>query len=364
VALLPSYVLLARTGTPQAIRASRLYLAVNLTASTILLAGVGLVYATAGTVNLAALAELAAPATPLAAATGVVLVALAVKAAVVPVHTWLPATYPAATPAVTALFSGLLTKIGVYGLVRVTSLMVEPTDAFRFTVLAVTLLSMVVGVVGAFGSPTMRGVLTFHMVSQVGYILVGIVLAGAIGMAAVVFYLVHHTVVKTSLFLSTGAVEVRRRTGVIADLGGDAVLHRYVALSFFLGAASLVGLPPMSGFWAKLGVLRAAAVDDQVVVIVVALVVSVGTLMSMLKLGNGVFWGERPDPLPGEREAARTDEVPQRLRWSVALVAPGMLLALLSLVVGVAPGWLVDLSQTAGDGLADPSAYVQAVLPR
>lgn len=364
IALLPSYVLLSRTGTPQAIRAGRLYLAVNLTASTILLAGVGLVYATAGTVNLAELAG-AAAATPVAVATGVVVVALSVKAALVPVHGWLPATYPATSPAVTALFSGLLTKIGVYGLVRVLTVMVEPTAGLRLAVVAVMLATMVIGVLGALGEPTMRGVLAFHMVSQVGYILVGVVLAGAVGLSAVVFYLVHHTVVKTSLFLSVGVVEVRRRTGRIADLGGVATQHRWVALAFLLAAMSLVGLPPLSGFWAKLGVLRAGLLDGQVAVVVVALVVSVGTLMSMLKLGVGVFWGSPPpsgqattDPADAPQPGGGRQAGP----WSAALVLPGGVLALASLAVGLAPDWLLALSDAAGAALADPSAYVEAVL--
>ena len=357
VALLPSYVLLARRGTPAALRATHLYVAVNLTASTILLAGVGLVYATAGTVNLAELAGLAQGAGAVAVATGVVVVALAVKAAVVPVHSWLPATYPAATPAVTAIFSGLLTKVGVYGLIRVLTLVAAPSGVVRVVIIVVMLASMVVGVLGALGSSTMRGILTFHMVSQVGYILVGLVLAGAVGLAAVVFYLVHHTVVKTSLFLSVGAVEVRRGTGALSDLGGEARLHRWVALAFFLGAMSLVGLPPMSGFWAKYLVLRSALLDGQGWVFAVALVVSVGTLMSMLKLGNGVFWGERPRPLPDER-----GRDPHPRKWAAALVAPGLVLGLASLAVGLSPQWLIELADTAAASLAEPQTYVEAVL--
>jgi multicomponent Na+:H+ antiporter subunit D len=364
IALLPSYVLLSRTGTPQAIRAGRLYLVVNLTASTILLAGVGLVYATAGTVNLGELAGAATAATPVAVATGVVVVALAVKAALVPVHGWLPATYPATSPAVTALFSGLLTKIGVYGLIRVLTVMVEPTAGLRLAFVAVMLATMTIGVLGALGEPSMRGVLAFHMVSQVGYILVGLVLAGAVGLSAVVFYLVHHTVVKTSLFLSVGAVEVRRRTGRIADLGGVAAQHRWVALAFLLAAMSLVGLPPLSGFWAKLGVLRAGLLDGQVAVVVVALVVSVGTLMSMLKLGVGVFWGNPP---PSTQATTDADDAPKpdgrrAAPWSAALVLPGGVLALASLAVGLAPDWLLALSDVAGAALADPGAYSEAVL--
>ena len=188
-------------------------------------------------------------------AVAVVLVALTMKAALVPTHTWLPATYPQATPAVTALFSGLLTKIGVYALIRVITVVYDPGPVVLTTVIVLTVVSMVVGVLGALGEGTVRGVLSFHMVSQVGYILVGLALAGSVGLAAVVFYLVHHTVVKTSLFLSVGAVEVRRGTGRIAGLGGVAAEHRWVALAFLFGALSLTGIPPFSGFWAKLGVL-------------------------------------------------------------------------------------------------------------
>lgn len=230
----------------------------------------------------------------------------------------------------------------------------------------------------------MRGVLSFHMVSQVGYILVGLALAGAVGLAAIVFYLVHHTVVKTSLFLSLGAVEVRRGTGRIAGLGGVAAEHRVVAWAFLVAALSLTGIPPLSGFWAKFGVLGAALRADQPVVFAVALLVSVGTLMSMLKLGAGVFWGEPQQAAPESTatagpggEAAAADHpiaadgsaavatiapAAQAVRWPAGLVLPGLVLALLSLAVGLFPEPLLALADQAGATLEDPSAYVKAVL--
>ncbi|MGB7980325.1 MAG: monovalent cation/H+ antiporter subunit D family protein [Candidatus Nanopelagicales bacterium] len=396
VALLPSYVLLAWRGTPGAIRAARLYLTVNLTASTLFLIGLGAVYGTAGTVNLAALAG--AGATPaIGVAVAVVLVALSMKGGLVPTHTWLPATYPQATPAITALFSGLLTKIGVYALIRVVTVVYDPGPVVENTIIVLTVVSMVVGVLGALGEGTVRGVLAFHMVSQVGYILVGLALAGPVGLAAVVFYLVHHTVVKTSLFLSVGAVEVRRGTGRIGSLGAVAAEHRWVALAFLFGALSLTGIPPFSGFWAKFGVLSAALAADSPLVFAAALLVSVGTLMSMLKLGTGVFWGEAPrqavqagpplgspdEPAPGfESEPAtegaavatvapvaldsdtEPDPEPHERRWSAGLVAPGLILACLSLAVGLYPEPLLALTEQAGATLGDPSAYVEAVLGR
>ena len=360
VALLPSYVLMARAGTPRALSAARLYLTVNLCASTLFLAGVGAVYGTAGTVNLAALAGQGDRPT-VAVAVGVVLIALAVKGALVPVHTWLPATYPHATPAVSALFSGLLTKVGIYALIRVGTLVFDPGPVVTAVVLGAAVLSMVVGVLGALGEVSIRGVLSFHMVSQVGYILVGLGLGGAAGLAAMVFYMLQYTVVKTSLFLTGGAVEVSRGTGVIADLGGVARERFWVGMAFLIGALSLTGLPPFAGFWGKWGLLNVALTDGHAVVFTVALLVSLGTMASMLKLGVGVFWGERPQaagsgesqPEPARQGtgasspgSVQTGSVAVATAArpgapaggsSPALVAPGLLLAALGLVVGLYP---------------------------
>jgi len=380
VALLPSYILMSRQGTLTALRAARLYLIVNLTASTLFLAGLGVVYAVTGTVNMAALAGLGV--LPIVGiATGVIVIALMLKAALVPTYSWLPATYPYTSPAITALFSGLLTKIGVYALVRIISLIYEPGNLITIIVITVCVASMIIGVLGALGESTIRGVLTFHMISQVGYILVGVVLAGAVGMAAVVFYLVHHTIVKTSLFLTGGSVEHEEGTGIIRRLGGLARAHPIASLAFLLAALSLIGIPPFSGFWAKLGVLNAAADSGAAVVFIVALVVSVGTLASMLKLGTGVFWGtpkgsREDDETPSDVtlgsvrvgaagtviDVAAAVEAPLVTKWRPLLVFPGLALALISLAIGLFPEWLLVLADTAGESLADPSAYVTAVL--
>lgn len=380
VALLPSYILMSRQGTLTGLRAARLYLIVNLTASTLFLAGLGVVYAVTGTVNMAALAGLGVlPVVGIA--TGVIVIALMLKAALVPTYSWLPATYPYTSPAITALFSGLLTKIGVYALVRIISLIYEPGSLIFYTVVTVSVASMIMGVLGALGEKTIRGVLTFGMVSQVGYILVGVVLAGAVGMAAVVFYLVHHTIVKTSLLLTGGTVEHEEGTGIISRLGGLGRAHPIASFAFLLAALSLIGLPPFSGFWAKLGVLNAAAEAGAAVVFIVALVVSVGTLIYMLKLGTGVFWGA-PKGSPTDTktpsdvslgpvrvgaagtviDVAAAVEAPPVTKWRPLLVFPGLALALISLAIGIAPEWLLALADTAGESLANPTAYITAVL--
>ena len=380
VALLPSYILMSRQGTLTGLRAARLYLIVNLTASTLFLAGLGVVYGVTGTVNMASLAGLGVlPVVGIA--TGVVVIALMLKAALVPTYSWLPATYPYTSPAITALFSGLLTKIGVYALVRIISLVYEPVNVIVIIVITVCVASMIIGVLGALGESTIRGVLAFHMISQVGYILVGVVLAGAAGMAAVVFYMIHHTIVKTSLFLTGGTVEHEEGTGIISRLGGLARAHPIASLAFLLAALSLIGIPPLSGFWAKLGVLNAAAESGATVVFVVALVVSVGTLASMLKLGAGVFWetpkaASKEDGIPSDVtvgpvrvgaagttiDIAAAVEVAPATKWRPLLVFPGLALALISLGIGIFPEWLLMLSDTAGQSLTNPTAYITAVL--
>jgi multicomponent Na+:H+ antiporter subunit D len=265
--------------------------------------------------------------------------------------------------------------------VRIISLIYEPGSLIFYTVITVSVASMIVGVLGALGEKTIRGVLTFGMVSQVGYILVGVVLAGAVGMAAVVFYLVHHTIVKTSLLLTGGTVEHEEGTGIISRLGGLGRAHPIASFAFLLAALSLVGLPPFSGFWAKLGVLNAAAEAGAAVVFIMVLVVSVGTMIYMLKLGAGIFWGA-PAGSPTDTktpsdvslvpvrvgaagtviDVAASVEAPPVTKWRPLLVFPGLALALISLAIGIAPEWLLVLADTAGESLADPAAYISAVL--
>jgi multicomponent Na+:H+ antiporter subunit D len=395
VALIPSYVLLTRSGGAAAVSAGRVYLTVNLLVSTVLLTGIALLYGVTGTVNLGELAGAAAQDPAAAAAGGVVLVALAGKAALVPVHSWLPRTYPYASTAVSAMISGLLTKIGVYGLFRVYSVVFDGDERWAVVAQVVLVATMVVGVLGALGETSVRAVLAFHMVSQVGYILLGLGFFGVAGIAAGIFYLVHHIIVKAALFLAVGAVEETRGTGDITRLGGVARREPVLALVFLGAALSLTGIPPFSGFFAKYSLLRAAVEGGALVAALVALVVSLFTLLSMLKLWNGVFWGRdpgtetgpdsAPEPAP-ERAAltaartagATTDAgasgpaavpaprrdgtpVPQRRRIPLGLVVPAAVLTLTSLGIGLGAQGLMALSQTAADNLVDTTSYVRAV---
>jgi multicomponent Na+:H+ antiporter subunit D len=356
VMLIASYVLMALGGSRAQIRAGAIYVAANLFASTLFLTSVALMYAVAGTVNLAQLAGAAgAPGT--AAIAGVlILAALGVKASLVPVHGWLPRTYPFAPPAVAALFSGLLTKVGVYAVYRVYSIVFEGQPSLRGPLLLVACLTMAIGVLGAVGRGSMRDILSFHMVSQVGYLLLAAGLFGAAGLAAGVFFMVQYIVVKTSLFLSAGAVETLEGTGTLDRLGGLVRRRPLLAAAFAVSALSLAGIPPLSGFVAKLALVRVAFDEQAYWAAGVAVGVSFLTLLSMVKIWNGVFWGKPREPEPGG------DRAPSRRR-SMGVVAPAAATAVLTLVLGIGAQGLWLLADQAGEGLADPAPYVQAVLP-
>jgi multicomponent Na+:H+ antiporter subunit D len=370
VALIPSYVLMSKSARAASLAAGRIYLTVNLFGSSLLLGGIALVYAVNGSVNLAELAGAGQETGIAAFAGGIILLALALKGALVPLHGWLPRTYPHPSPAVTALFSGLLTKIGIYGLFRVFSVYFEGASQVQSIILAVTVVTMVVGVFGALGENTMRAILAFHMVSQVGYIALGLGFFGVAGMAASIFYLLHHTIVKASLFLSAGAVETHFGTDRLSRLGGLARREPLLAAAFLAAALSLAGIPPFSGFIAKFTLIQASMGAREYLAAGVAVAVSLFTLLSMLKIWNAVFWG--PDvpagtasvaAVPGDASSGGTLTT-ARTRIRPALILPAVALALITVSLGLGAEVLLSLVETAARGLVDTSAYVEAVIGR
>ena len=382
VMLLPSYGLLAMLGALGRLKAGRIYVTVNLLTSTIFLAGVALVYASAGTVHLGELAGAAQESPAVALGMGVVILALAIKAAVVPVHGWLARTYPFTSPAITALFSGLHTKVAIYAIYRLYALVFDGDSRFLWIGVVAFTLTMLIGVMGAVGENTTRSILVFHMISQIGYILLGVALFTEIGLMAGIFYLIHHMIVKASLFLSTGAIEHTHGTGALDRLGGIAKREPLLGLVFMGAALSLAGLPPFSGFVAKLTLVIAAVDDAQWTAAAVMIVVSLITLMSMLKIWGGVFWGKGPEggldeeaptaaagstessEAAGAREPTASTAILTRPKVKTSLIVPGLILTTITLGFGLGAHVLLELSAQAAANLMDTSTYVEAVLGR
>lgn len=356
VMLLPSYGLIAVTGTWHRLAAGRSFVLVNLTTSTVLLVGVVLVYGSVGAVNIALLAGMAAGGGPGAVALGVVIIALSVKAGLVPVHTWLPRTYPSTSPAVMAIFSAVHTKVAVYMLFRIYVVIVDMQPSWRWPIIALMCVSMLIGAFAGLGETTMRRVLAYQMVNGMPFILV--VLAFTDGdaraaLAAGIFYAVHHMVTVGSLVLVSGAIEETYGTGTLSRLSGLARRDQLAAWVFAAMAFSIVGFPPFSGLWGKVGVVFAAASTGDArsaVVITVIVLASLGALLAMVRVWRGVFWGR---PMQG---------VDESLRIRGAMVAPSAALALASvamfLFVGVVSGW----TGWAAESLLDVDAYSSAAL--
>jgi multicomponent Na+:H+ antiporter subunit D len=332
--------LFALGGRLDQLDASFKYLVLNLLGTLLLLMAVGAVYAATGHLNFAALAG-SAPALSPALATvllAALLLAFLIKAGSFPLYAWLPASYHTLPAPVMALFAGLLTKVGVYAVLRTVGDVFAPApdvvlEALGWTAAA----TMLFGVLGAAYHWDIRRILAFHIVSQIGYILLAVALAGEAGNAATLFYTVHHIIVKANLFLIaamiwrlTGSYDLRR-------IGGLYRLRPMLGVLFLVPALSLVGIPPLSGFWAKLLVLQEALAQERYAWTAVALVVSVLTLYSMIKIWMEAFWKRHPDAqwqLPADTRLAPA--------WAATLG-----LAAVTLLISLDPQSLLAYAQAA-----------------
>jgi multicomponent Na+:H+ antiporter subunit D len=361
VMLIASFVLLALGRDPASREGTLKYVVLNLIASTLFLAGTGVIYALTRTLSLAELSrrmpELATgePALVLLVA-GLFFVAFGIKAGLFPLFFWLPPSYPTLPVGVSALFAGLLTKVGVYAYVRIWTLLFTESPWASEIVLYAAGATMLAGVFGAVSAMHVRRILGFHIISQIGYIVVGVGMLAAddpgvrrMALAAALFYTAHHILVKANLFLAGGIVQRLRGSEQLGTRGGLLESAPWFALLFVIPAASLAGIPPLSGFWAKLAVIQAVLAAQNFWIVAIALLVGLLTLASMVKIWTRVFWGEAPPTIsPAGSDASRTARL---------LALPMALLAFLTLAIGLFPGPLLTLADAAAEQLLDAEAY-------
>ncbi|MEN9934802.1 MAG: hypothetical protein RLZZ387_1381 [Chloroflexota bacterium] len=356
VLLIASFVLLALGGDRPQMEGGIKYVTINLLASALFLIAVGVLYAEAGTLNMADLARRVPELTNqglVAALAALLLVSFGIKAAVFPLFFWLPAAYHTPPAAVSALFAGLLTKVGVYALLRTFTLIFVGDVALTHTlVLATAGVTMLVGVLGALAQRELRRVLSFLIVSHIGFAVLGLGLFTERGLAGAVFYMVEDIVVLTALFLASGVVRELAGDERLDRIGGLMERSPLLAVAFFLPALSLSGVPPLSGFFAKLALLRAALEAGQYLVVAAALLTSVLTLLVVLRTWAEVFWK------PAREGRWRS----VRVTW--AMRGPSLALGLLPLALGLAAGPAFVVATRAGVQLWEPAAYVAAVLGR
>ncbi|MEJ2868467.1 Na+/H+ antiporter subunit D [Actinomycetospora sp. OC33-EN08] len=304
VLLMASYVLLTLGGTRSRVRAGLTYVVVNVVSSLVFLAGIALVYAAVGTLNLAQISERMAavdPGTQLAIHL-VLLTAFGIKAAVFPLSAWLPDSYPTAAAPVTAVFAGLLTKVGVYSIIRTQTLLFPDDPVAEGILMVAALATMVIGALGAIAQDDVKRVLSFTLVSHIGYMIFGVALATPAGVGAAIFYVVHHITVQATLFCVAGLVERVGGSTSTTRLAGLAAASPLLAVLYFVPAINLGGIPPLSGFVGKLGLVEAGVQDGSVLawfLVGGAVLTSLLTLYAMAKVWVLAFWRPR-DQLPVE----------------------------------------------------------------
>lgn len=365
--LFSSYVLLTLGGTKERIRAGTTYVIVSLLSSMLFLTSIASIYAATGTINMAHLSvrlgELSEPVQLLLQM--MLLVTFSIKAAVFPLSSWLPDSYPTAPAPVTAVFAGLLTKVGIYAIIRTQTLLFPDSPLSNLLMIA-SLLTMVIGILGALAQVEIKRMLSFTLVSHLGYMVFGISLASHAGLAATIFYTAHHITIQAALFLVTGLIERRGGTSSLDGLGGLLKAAPFLALLFFVPAMNLGGIPPMSGFLGKVGLLSAGAEHGGTLVWIVmagGIFTSLVTLMAMAKVWNRAFWGTVHEQVKQKEDDYDEDAGDDDVRMMPPLmVGATSALVIFSLALTVFAGPLYGYAERAADSIRS-EVYVESVLP-
>ncbi len=324
------------------------YAVLNLFSTLMFLLAIAIVYGVTGTLNMADLSMTLANAensAALALAAALFLIGFGIKAGYFPLFFWLPGSYHTASITIAAIFAGLLTKVGVYATFRVFSLFFAAGDELREVMALMAAGTMLFGVFGAAVQWDVRRILSFHIISQIGYMVLGLAIGTPAALAGAIFYIIHHIIVKANLFLLAGAIYRASGTFDLRRSGGLMASHPLLALLFAIPALSLAGIPPLSGFWAKFLVIDAAFEAEAVWLAAIGLFVGLLTIYSMSKIWIEAFW----KPAPFERSAPR--RIPTIMLVSIAM------LGAVTIAIGVMPEPLVAYAHAAAQSLLDPSAF-------
>ncbi|MGB3245880.1 MAG: monovalent cation/H+ antiporter subunit D [Sulfitobacter sp.] len=299
VLLIASYGLMIHAGGNARLRAGVQYVLFNLIGSTLFLFALGSIYAETGTLNMADLAVRVAMISPeqsvgIRVAAVLLLLVFAIKAAVVPLHFWLPSSYAEAPAPVAALFA-IMTKVGAYAIIRVYTLIFPPdlevtSGLFDLWLLPAALISLAIGMIGVLAAKKLDRLVAFAVIGSMGMVMISISLFTPEGIAAALYYIVHSTLAGAALFLISDLVRSGRSDLILtpqSKISGNAL----TAAFFFIGAIAMAGLPPLSGFLGKLLVLDAAYDSDLMVWIwVIVLSSSLISIVGFARAGSILFW--------------------------------------------------------------------------
>ncbi|SHF60219.1 multisubunit sodium/proton antiporter, MrpD subunit [Mariniphaga anaerophila] len=357
VMLMSSFVLITLGRTKEQLEGGIKYMSLNLIGSLLFLAGVGLLYGKTGTLNMAHLAEILKndnQAILMNTSAVLFFVAFGIKAAVFPLYFWLPASYHTPNITISSLFAGLLTKVGVYTFIRFFTLFFVHDQQFWHQLLLITAgFTMVAGGMAAAAHYETRRILSYHIISQIGYMIMGLGIFTPLAIAGAIFFTIHNMIAKTNTFLVAGMIAKARGTFELKEVGGLFKQSPFLAILFMVPAFALAGVPPISGFFAKFILIKAGLENGNYVITAVAILTGMLTLYSMIKIWNEAFLKAQP-----ANEYASTPF--KKLKF--AEYFPSVLLGATSILMGLFAAYLFDFTMNAANQLIDPSLYIETVL--
>ncbi|MBY0221053.1 Na+/H+ antiporter subunit D [Sporosarcina aquimarina] len=357
VLLIASYLLIVLGGEKRQLRESIKYILVNVISSALFVIAVAYLYSIVGTLNMAdisvKIAEINQPGI-ISVLAILFLIVFGIKGAIFPLYFWLPGSYAAPPIPVLTLFGALLTKVGVYAITRTYTLFFVHDIGFTHQFLLVlSLLTIVAGCIGALAYFDLKQIIIYNIVIAVGVILFGVAQMNTSGLEGAVYYLIHDMLIKAALFVLIGIIIYVTGTSNLREMGGLIKSHAALGWFYLIAAFGLAGIPPLSGFIGKLLIVKGGFEADNAFGSIVLLVSSLVVLLSVIRIFIYAFWGpQNPDyPLPVTSK-----------RTYRQLMAPAVLLVLVTVAYGVGTEWLMPYISDASDVLRDPSIYINAVL--
>ncbi|MGM8213786.1 Na+/H+ antiporter subunit D [Virgibacillus sp. W0430] len=352
VLLMASYGLIVLGGNKVQLRESLKYVLFNLFSSVLFVTTIAFLYSVVGTVNMAQIAQRVQEVEQQGVLTtiGIVLFfVFATKAALFPLYYWMPHSYIVPNPVISALFGALLTKVGLYSILRVFSLIfvfeINLTHGFFIWIAG---LSMLFGVIGALSTNNVKLIIAYNVIPAIGFMIMGIAIFNQDAMSGTIYYLIHDMIIKTALFLIAGVIAYVSGTSDLRKMSG--LMHHYPFLAWilFISAFVLAGIPPFSGFIGKLLLLKGGLANEEISIVIIALISSLLILYSILKIFIRGFWGEKDVSIEHKSIKGRMAPIVFLLGFSIAL--------------GIGAEFMYPIVDSVSAYLLDPEIYIDSVL--
>lgn len=364
IIIISSFVLISLGGEKAQIEGAVKYFTLNIIASTIFLTAIAVLYGLTGSLNMADLAVLV----PKVQNRGLIevaailfLIGFGIKAAVFPLYFWLPASYHTPPSAVSAIFGGLLTKVGVYALIRVFTLIFVDDPILHQILIVIAILTLFSGAVGALVQNNLRKVFSYLIICHIGFMIAGLGMFTEVAIAGAVFYLIHDIMIKTNLYMMSGLIYRIKGTNSMRRLGDLYDQFPKLSLLMIIPLLSLIGIPPFSGFWPKISLIEASVQQGDYWTLGAIIFASLLTLIIVAKIWSEVFW-KKSENLPNRKSFSYFQDMNKSKK--IGMVAPIVMLTLVTLYIGFGAEHIQALSARIASELMNPQQYIDSVMPK